>query len=60
MNTKKIVGAAVLGVSLLTGGILTAMSVEVIEQGHAGVVYNRSTGVEKETLEARVAFGFTI
>lgn len=50
MNTKKIVGAAVLGFSLLTGGILTAMSVKVIDQGHAGVVYNRSTGIEKETI----------
>ncbi|MGQ0452902.1 prohibitin family protein, partial [Bacillus sp. SS-TM] len=26
------------------------MSVKVIDQGHAGVVYNRSTGIEKETL----------
>ncbi|MFP3324984.1 SPFH domain-containing protein, partial [Planococcus sp. SIMBA_160] len=47
---KKKMGAIIVGVGLLVVGALTAMSVTVIEQGHAGVVYNRSTGVEKETL----------
>ncbi|MEB9817095.1 hypothetical protein P4K18_27060 [Bacillus cereus] len=39
MNTKKIVGAAVVGFSLLTGGILTAMSVKVIDQGDMQVLF---------------------
>lgn len=47
---RRIVGASILGTGLLVGGILTAMSVEVIDQGHMGVVYSRSTGIEKETL----------
>jgi len=49
-NMKKVVGASVLGVMILGGGIFTAMSVTSIEQGHVGVVYNRGYGIEKETL----------
>ncbi|MGM7720689.1 prohibitin family protein [Metabacillus sp. Hm71] len=49
-TTKSIVGAGVVGVGLLVGGVLGVMSIEVIGQGHAGVVYNRSHGVEDETL----------
>lgn len=40
-------GAGILGSVVLSMGILGAMSVEVIGQGHAGVVYNRSHGVEE-------------
>ncbi|HDR3895388.1 MULTISPECIES: prohibitin family protein [Bacillus] len=47
---KKKIGAIIVGIGLVIVVGLTAMSVKVIEQGHAGVVYNRSTGVEKETL----------
>ncbi|MED3470415.1 hypothetical protein BLX06_33040 [Bacillus cereus] len=47
---KKKMGAIIVGIGLVIVVGLTAMSVKVIEQGHAGVVYNRSTGVEKETL----------
>ena len=49
-STKSIIGAAVLGGGLVIGGILGAMSIEVISQGHAGVVYSRSHGVEDKTL----------
>ncbi|MEM4994777.1 prohibitin family protein [Priestia sp. SB1] len=49
-KTKKIVGASVLGAGVLVGGILTAMSIEPISQGHAGVVYNRSHGIEDKAL----------
>lgn len=47
---KKKMGAIMVGIGLVIAVGLIAMSVKVIEQGHAGVVYNRSTGVEKETL----------
>lgn len=47
---NRILGAVVLGAGLLTGGILTLSSVQVIDQGHVGVVYSRSSGIEKETL----------
>ncbi|MEX5521502.1 prohibitin family protein [Bacillus cereus] len=47
---KKKMGAIIVGIGLVIVVGLIAMSVKVIEQGHAGVVYNRSTGVEKETL----------
>lgn len=43
-------GVIMVGIGLVIAVGLIAMSVKVIEQGHAGVVYNRSTGVEKETL----------
>ncbi|WP_025909338.1 SPFH domain-containing protein [Priestia flexa] len=49
-KTKAIIGGAVLGTGLLVGGVLTAMSVEVIGQGSAGVVYSRSEGVQDKTL----------
>lgn len=41
-------GAIIVGIGLVIVVGLIAMSVKVIEQGHAGVVYNRSTGVEKK------------
>lgn len=43
-------GAGLVGAGVLTLGILGAMSVEVIGQGHAGVVYNRSHGIEEKAL----------
>jgi prohibitin 1 len=49
-STKSIIGAAVLGGGLVIGGILGAMSIEVISQGHAGVVFDRTHGVEDKTL----------
>jgi regulator of protease activity HflC (stomatin/prohibitin superfamily) len=49
-STKSIIGAAVLGGGLAIGGILGAMSIEVISQGHAGVVFDRTHGVEDKTL----------
>jgi len=49
-STKSIIGAAVLGGGLIIGGILGAMSIEVISQGHAGVVFDRTHGVEDKTL----------
>ncbi|MEK4605378.1 prohibitin family protein [Bacillus sp. FSL L8-0099] len=50
MSIKAKVGAVVVAGGLLAGGILTAMSVTVIDQGHAGVIYSRSTGVQDEIL----------
>jgi len=50
MKLKTTIGAVALGGGLLVGGVLGIMSIEVIGQGHAGVVYNRSHGVEDETL----------
>jgi prohibitin 1 len=49
-STKSIIGAVVLGGGLVIGGILGAMSIEVISQGHAGVVFDRTHGVEDKTL----------
>ena len=49
-STKSIIGAAVLGGGLVIGGILGAMSIEVVSQGHAGVVFDRTHGVEDKTL----------
>lgn len=49
-STKSIIGATVLGGGLIIGGILGAMSIEVISQGHAGVVYDRTHGIEDKTL----------
>lgn len=49
MNKTKI-GAIVLAGGVLVGGILGVMSIEIVEQGHVGVVYNRSHGVEDKTL----------
>lgn len=49
-STKSIIGATVLGGGLIIGGILGAMSIEVISQGHAGVVFDRTHGVEDKTL----------
>lgn len=48
MKTK--IGAVVLGAGLLVGGVLGIMSITVIGQGQAGVVYNRSHGVEEKAL----------
>lgn len=48
MNIK--LGAGIVGAGVLALGILGAMSVEVIGQGHAGVVYNRSSGIEEKAL----------
>lgn len=48
MNISK--GAGITGAIVLAGGILLSMSVEVIGQGHAGVVYNRSHGIEEKAL----------
>ncbi|MCY8228728.1 prohibitin family protein [Bacillus spizizenii] len=48
MNVK--IGAGIAGAVIVVGGILAAMSIEVIGQGHAGVVYNRSHGIEEKPL----------
>ncbi|MED3912822.1 prohibitin family protein [Peribacillus simplex] len=50
MNIKTQVGAVVLGGGILVGGILGVMSITAIGQGHAGVVYNRSHGIEEKAL----------
>ncbi|EOO44249.1 hypothetical protein CN553_12585 [Bacillus cereus] len=49
-SVAKKVGAVVIAGGILVGGIVTAMSVSVINQGHAGVIYSRSSGVQDETL----------
>lgn len=41
------IGAFLTGVGLLVVAVLLFMSVTVIGQGHAGVVYNRSHGIEE-------------
>ncbi len=46
MSIRAKVGAVVVAGSIFTGAVLGIMSIEVIGQGHAGVVYNRSHGVE--------------
>ncbi|MCY7948051.1 prohibitin family protein [Bacillus atrophaeus] len=50
VSVKTKVGAVVVGAVIVTGAILGAMSIEPISQGHAGVVYNRSHGVEEKAL----------
>lgn len=50
LTRNTIIGAGITLGTLLVGGIGLIASTEVIEQGHLGVVYSRSTGVEKETL----------
>lgn len=44
------VGAGVVGFGLVIVLILGILSIEVIPQGHAGVVYKRSSGVQEQTL----------
>lgn len=48
MKTR--IGAIVVGALLLIGLILLMMSITVVPQGHAGVVYNRAHGVEEKAL----------
>ena len=50
MSVRTVVGSVVIGGGLLVGGILGVMSIEVVGQGHAGVVYNRSHGIEDKAL----------
>lgn len=50
MSIKAKVGAVVVAGGLLAGGVLGIMSLTVIDQGHAGVIYSRSTGVQEQTL----------
>jgi regulator of protease activity HflC (stomatin/prohibitin superfamily) len=50
MSKFKVIGGTVAGVVLVGGIILGAMSVTVIEAGYAGVVYNRSGGIEEKAL----------
>lgn len=50
MSVKRMFMAIMIGLVILVGGILTLMSMENIKQGHVGVVFNRSGGVEHETL----------
>ncbi|MCP1324293.1 prohibitin family protein [Bacillus sp. S0628] len=50
MSIKAKIGAVVVAGGLLAGGVLGIMSLTVIDQGHAGVIYSRSTGVQDETL----------
>jgi prohibitin 1 len=50
MDTKRLIGAVVIGGAVLLGGGLFAASLTQIEQGHVGVVYNRNGGVEPQTL----------
>ncbi|MED1125484.1 prohibitin family protein [Bacillus atrophaeus] len=50
VSVKTKVGAVVVGAVIVTGAVLGAMSIEPISQGHAGVVYNRSHGVEEKAL----------
>jgi prohibitin 1 len=52
-STKKtafVLGGGVAALGILIGIILLIMSITVIPQGHAGVIYSRSTGVEDTTL----------
>lgn len=50
MTTSKIFGAVFLLFVLLFGFVLIIASIEVIPQGHVGVKYSRSVGIEKDTL----------
>ncbi|MED3440309.1 prohibitin family protein [Bacillus subtilis] len=50
VSVKTKVGAVVVGAVIITGAVLGVMSIEPISQGHAGVVYNRSHGVEEKAL----------
>jgi regulator of protease activity HflC (stomatin/prohibitin superfamily) len=44
------IGAASIGITIVTGLILLAFFVTTIGAGHAGVVYNRNGGLEDQTL----------
>lgn len=50
MGLKAKLGAGVVGLGILVFGILGAMSVEVIGQGQAGVVYSRADGIQEKPL----------
>ncbi|PED64002.1 prohibitin family protein [Priestia megaterium] len=47
---SKIIGGTIIGGVVVVGGILLAMSTTSIGQGHAGIVYSRSHGIEDKTL----------
>ncbi|KAB2492625.1 prohibitin family protein [Priestia endophytica] len=47
---KAKLGAVLVGLAIILGGVLAIMSITQVDQGHIGVVYNRSGGVEKQTL----------
>lgn len=49
-STKTVLGAIIAGVVLLGGLILALMSLTTVDQGHRGVIYSRSTGVQDKTL----------
>lgn len=48
--SKKLIGAIITGVGLLTGLILIVASTHKIKPGYVGVVYNLKGGIEKEVL----------
>jgi len=48
--SKRSIGAISLGVIIVIVGIILLMSMETIQQGHVGVIYNRNGGVESKTL----------
>ena len=50
MKTRLALGLGAVAIIVITGIILAFMSVKVISQGHAGVVYSRSDGIQEETL----------
>lgn len=50
MSSKFVVGSAVVGGIILAIVIALVMSITVVPQGHAGVVYKRSSGVQDTTL----------
>ncbi len=50
MNKNFITGGVILGGVLVIGGLLTALSLTTISPGYTGLLYDRSGGLEKETL----------
>ncbi len=50
LNIKAVAGMAIVFIAVLSIIVLSFMSVKVISQGHAGVVYSRSDGIQEETL----------
>lgn len=50
MKKQKMIGGIVTGLVLAGGIILGAMSIENINQGHIGVVWSRTDGVQEQTL----------
>jgi prohibitin 1 len=50
VNKRFIIGAVITGIVIFGGLIYTVATLEKVEPGYAGIVYNMNGGIEKETL----------